>query len=50
MDTADDGSFIWDVPNVTRQMSNCKMKIVLKDATGNTVDSDVSGGFVTIQP
>jgi hypothetical protein len=47
MDTANDGSFIWDVPNVTRQMSNFKVKIVLKDATGNIVGSDVNDGFFT---
>jgi hypothetical protein len=49
-DTADDGSFIWNVPDVAKQKDHCKVKIVLKDAFGNTVGSDVSDGVFTIQP
>ena len=49
-DSADDGSFIWNVPDVSKQKNNCKVKIVLKDASGNTVGSDVSDGVFTIQP
>jgi hypothetical protein len=49
-DSVDDGSFIWDVPDVANQKDNCKVKIVLKDAFGNTVGSDVSDGVFTIQP
>ena len=48
-DSVDDGSFIWNVPNVPNQKNNCKVKIVLKDASGNTVGSDVSDGVFTIQ-
>ena len=36
------------VPNVSS--SNCKVKVVLKDAFGKTVGSDVSDGVFTIQP
>jgi len=49
-DSADDGSFIWNVPDVSNQKDNCKVKIVLKDSSGNTVGSDVSDGVFTIQP
>ena len=49
-DSVDDGSFIWNVPDVARQKNNCRVKIVVKDAFGNTVGSDVSDGVFTIQP
>jgi hypothetical protein len=49
-DSADDGSFIWNVPDVANPKENCKVKIVLKDGFGNTVGSDASDGVFTIQP
>jgi hypothetical protein len=49
-DSGDDGSFLWNVPNVATQKDNCKVKIVLKDSSGNTVGSDLSDGVFTIQP
>jgi hypothetical protein len=48
-DSVDDGSFVWNVPDVSNQKNNCKVKIVLKDASGKTVGSDVSDGVFTIQ-
>jgi hypothetical protein len=48
VDSANDGSFTWNVPTVTSPKNNSKVKIVLKDASGNTVGSDVSDVF-TIQ-
>jgi hypothetical protein len=48
-DSADDGSVIWNVPDVTSQKNNCRVKIVLKDISGNTVGSDASDGVFTIQ-
>ena len=49
-DSSDDGSFLWNVPEVTEEKNNCKVKIVLKDASGKTLGSDVSDGVFTIQP
>jgi len=49
-DPSDDGSFLWTVVRVTKEKKNCKVKIVLKDASGKTLGSDVSDGPFTIQP
>jgi len=49
-DPSDDGSFLWKVPDVTTEKKNCKVKIVLKDAFGKTLGSDVSDTGFTIQP
>jgi hypothetical protein len=46
--TGNPGSYNWTVPNVSS--SSCKVKVVLKDAGGVTVGSDVSDGYFTIQP
>ncbi len=44
------GSFGWTVPAVTTSKSNCKVKVVLKDASGNTLGTDASDNPFTIQP
>ena len=49
-DPSDDGSFVWTVPKVGKEKKNCKVKIVLKNASGKTLGSDVSDGVFTIQP
>ena len=49
-DPSDDGSFVWTVPKVTKDKNNCRVKVVLKDASGKTLGSDVSDGVFTIQP
>jgi len=49
-DPSDDGSFIWTVTVVSKTKSSCKVKIVLKDAAGNTLGSDVSDAVFTINP
>ena len=49
-DPSDDGSFLWTVPIVTREKKNCKVKIVLKSASGKTLGSDVSDGVFKILP
>jgi len=40
----------WTVPDVLKTKSKCKVKVVLKDARGNTVGKDTSDGYFTIQP
>jgi len=40
----------WTVPNVLKPKSKCLVKVVLKDANGNTVGSDTSDGYFTIEP
>jgi hypothetical protein len=47
-DPLDDGSFDWPVPSVNGTKEKCKVKIVLKDAQGKTVGSDVSDEKFTI--
>lgn len=44
--TGNPGSYNWRVPNVSS--SSCKVKVVLKDASGNKVGSDVSDNYFTI--
>ena len=44
------GSFGWTVPAVTTSKSNCKVKVVLKDASGNTLGTAESDNPFTIQP
>jgi hypothetical protein len=44
------GTHAWTVPGVSKTKSKCKVKVVLKDAKGNTVGSDTSDGYFTIQP
>ena len=40
----------WTVPDVPKTKSKCKVKVVLKDARGNTVGSDTSDSSFTIEP
>jgi hypothetical protein len=42
------GNYSWTVPNVSS--TKCKVKVILKDASGITVGSDVSDKVFTIQP
>jgi hypothetical protein len=49
-DPFDDGSFDWLVPSVNGSKERSKVKIVLKDAQGNTVGNDVSDETFTISP
>jgi hypothetical protein len=44
------GTHSWTVPEVTKIKSKCKVKVVLKDAKGNTVASDAGDGNFTIGP
>jgi Tol biopolymer transport system component len=44
------GTHSWTVPDVPETKSKCKVKVVLKDAAGNTVGKDTSDGYFTIQP
>jgi len=44
------GLYDWTVPGVPKTKSKCKVKVVLKDAKGNTVGSDTSDGYFTIEP
>ncbi len=41
------GTYSW-TPLVTKAKTNCKVKVVLRDAFGNKVGSDVSDGLFTI--
>jgi len=43
------GTYDW-TPDVPKTKSKCMVKVVLKDAGGNTVGSDTSDGYFTIQP
>jgi len=41
---------LWTVPTVRSPKYKCKVKVVLKDAAGNTVGSDASDSYFTILP
>jgi len=40
----------WNVPQLKGKKSNCRIKIVLKDATRKTVASDTTDATFTINP
>lgn len=42
------GNYDWQVPSVPAVKSKCKMKVVLRDASGNVVGSDLSDNVFTI--
>jgi hypothetical protein len=48
--TENTGTYDWTVPDVRKTKSKCSVKVMLKDAKGNTVGSDTSDGYFTIQP
>jgi hypothetical protein len=47
---SDPGSYPWTVPPVTNYKTKCKVKVVLKDASGSTVGRDASDSYFTILP
>lgn len=46
--TGNPGSYNWRIPNVSS--SSCKVKVILKNASGTTIGKDLSDSFFTIQP
>ncbi len=46
----EDMSYDWTVPEVSKEKTKCKVKVVLKAARGKTVGKDTSDGYFTIQP
>jgi hypothetical protein len=44
------GLYPWPVPALPTMKTRCKVKVVLKDAKGVIVGSDVSDSYFTIQP
>lgn len=47
--TAGSHSFNWK-PKVAQEKTSCKVKVELKDASGNTLAEDTSNGYFTIRP
>lgn len=48
--TDNPGSYAWAVPDTNKARTECKVKVVLKAAGGETVGSDESDGFFSISP
>jgi hypothetical protein len=48
--TGNPESYLWPIPTVQKTKTKCKVKVVLKDANGLTMGSDVSDDYFTIQP
>jgi hypothetical protein len=48
--TGNPGSYLWTVPTVKKEKTKCKVKVILKDSTGNKAGVDVSDNYFTIQP
>jgi hypothetical protein len=46
--TGNPGSFNWKVPAASS--TKCKVKVILKDASGANIGTDISNKFFTIQP
>jgi hypothetical protein len=44
------GGYNWTVPSVLSTKTRCKIKVILKDASGVNVGADVSNKVFTIQP
>lgn len=44
------GSFEWTPPTVAKTKKNCKIKVILKDASGRTIGSDTSDAAFAISP
>jgi hypothetical protein len=44
------GTYNWVVPDVLKNKENCRVKVLLKDAMGNSIGSDDSDREFTIQP
>ena len=49
-DPSNDGTFDWPVPEVAKEKTKCKLKVVLKDSSGKTLGSDVSDSGFSIKP
>ena len=49
-DGSNPGTYDWKVPNVTQSKTKCKVKVVLKNPNGDTIGSDVSNSYFTINP
>jgi len=43
-------SYEWTVPEVVKRKTKCKVKVVLKDAEGVTLGSDVSDAYFRVDP
>ncbi len=48
--TGNPESYNWTIPSVPSTKSKCKVKVILKDASGVNVGTDVSDKVFTIQP
>jgi hypothetical protein len=44
------GNYSWTVPDVTKAKNKCKVKVELKDTNGNSLGTDSSNGYFTIEP
>lgn len=44
------GSYLWTVRTVSKTRTHCKVKVELRDASGNTLGTDVSDNNFTINP
>jgi hypothetical protein len=43
------GNYSWTVPDVTKAKNKCKVKVELKDTNGNSLGTDSSNGYFTIE-
>jgi hypothetical protein len=44
------GIVFWELPEVTKSNTKCKVKVMLKNKNGDTIGSDVSNSYFTITP
>jgi hypothetical protein len=48
--TSNDGFFQWTIPDVLTMKTKCKIRVILKDASGNEIGRDASDNYFTINP
>ena len=48
--TGNPGSYLWTVPTVSKTRTHCKVKVELRDASGNILGTDISDNHFTINP
>jgi hypothetical protein len=44
------GTYDWNIPVVSRETTKCKVKIILQNANGKVVGTDMSDAYFTISP
>ena len=47
---SDPGTYDWNIPVVSREKTKCRVEVILQDANGRTIGTDMSDDYFTITP